>query len=156
MKEVIVYAGLIFFSTIAHGMDHNRPKFTKQESREVARKVGSCINLGGDKGERELSKALARSPKQDNFREDRTKMFRCAQTIEEDEHPSEEIRGELASWAIRELAHRAEEEAAGKKQQERYKLAASAIAGVATVISVVMPLVFSCDENGGNDPGSVG
>jgi len=149
-----MYASLIFFSTLNNGMDHDRPKFTKRESQEVARRVGSCINLGGEKGEREFTKALRKSPKHDEILEDRTKMFRCAKTID-DEQPSEEIRGELASWAIRELAHRAEEEAAAKKRQERYKLAASAIAGITTVVSVIVPLVTSCQECN-EDSGSIG
>ena len=155
MKVYVMYASLIFFSTLARSMDDERPRFTKQESREVARKVGSCINLGGDKGERALSKALTKSPIHDQFREDRTKMFRCAKGIEEDEKPSDEIKSELANWAIRELAHRAEHEEAQKKRQERYKLAASCIAGITTIISVVVPLVTACEECNG-DSGSTG
>lgn len=153
MKKIATYATVILFSSMLHSAQ-DRPKFTKQQSQEVARKVRTCIDM--DEGsEKAFSKALYSSPKHEEIHEHRTKMVRCAESLEDEEKPSDEIKSELASWAIRELAHRAENESAEKKRQERYKLIASGIAGIATIVSVVVPLVTSCDPCSG-DAGSNG
>lgn len=139
-----MYASFILFSSMLHSAEE-RPKFTKQQSQEVARKVRTYIDMD-DGSEKAFSKALHKSPRHDDIHEHRNKMVRCTETLEEEEKPSDEIKSELASWAIRELAHRAENESEEKKRQECYKFIASGIAGIATIVSVVVPLITSCEE----------
>lgn len=124
-------------------------RFSRQQSIEVAHKVGIYIETqSNEKVEKALSNALVVEPKDEEFREHRTKMLRCVESIEEEEHPSQEIKNELANWAIRELAHKADEETQAKKREERYKLLASGIAGITTIVSVILPFVLdsACEE----------
>lgn len=126
---------LLFFIGLSYGADSR--EITLPEAKEENRADEGFLNL------RQVRRPFYRNADLLNQIEEEEEKL----SDEEYSNKSEALKGELVQWAIKELHERNTFEVALRKSEQRKKLAAAVIGLASTVISIVIPILFSdtCD-----------
>lgn len=130
------------------------PRLTKEESKEVARKISTILTESSDHViEKAISRTISDDPplmEDDELENIRMGVFSQLNNIQDELNVDYCLKEQLSRWALKELSGKTNQEISIRKRETQKKVIASTVALVATVISIIAPvltffLVDDCD-----------
>jgi len=145
MKILLLF---ICFSLSAADDKPTPPVLSRGQSKEVSRKISSIVIRDAHANapvEAALERTLTARPS-DEVGQRRHQVMQQMQLLEdEDESINQNLKDELAKWALQELAERNLHEATERQGERRMKWLASGVAALATVMSIITPFIAGGD-----------
>ncbi len=130
------------------------PRLTKEESKEVARKISTILTESSDHIiEKALSRTISDDPaiEEEEIENIRMGIFSQLSNIQDELNVDYCLKEQLSRWALKELSAKTNKETSIRKKETQKKVIASTIALIATAASIIAPiitffLVDDCDN----------
>jgi len=127
------------------------PRLSKDQSKEVAKKINTLLlDEENEHTELAISRTLSKDPEYPhvNLTEERIHAFNQIDFMGNPLSSEMHCRNELSKWALKELSASHNHEREMRKKEHKRKLIATTIAGIATILSIIGPIITALVTTG--------